>query len=71
MLNLMDNKPTLTIIAGCNGAGKSTHSDSISIKAKPFDFDRIKLEKERYLKSHGVGAEKDFAEELAFDYAYS
>lgn len=34
-------QPTLTIIAGCNGSGKSTYSTSlVSSDIKPFDYDK-------------------------------
>jgi adenylate kinase family enzyme len=33
-------QPNLIIIAGCNGAGKSTYSSSFVENTAPFDFDK-------------------------------
>lgn len=37
-------RPNLIIIAGCNGAGKSTYSESFTDNIIPFDFDKKYLE---------------------------
>jgi predicted ABC-type ATPase len=38
--------PTLTVIGGCNGAGKSSFSRAITTKETPsFDYDKVYLEK--------------------------
>lgn len=37
-------RPNLIIIAGCNGAGKSTYSESFIENITPFDFDRRFIE---------------------------
>lgn len=39
-------QPVLTIIAGCNGAGKSTYSTTLVKKGiKPFDYDKLLAQK--------------------------
>lgn len=42
----MDNKlqPTLTVVGGCNGSGKSSFSKALSIGSSiPFDYDKVFL----------------------------
>ena len=40
------DKPTLTVIAGCNGSGKSSFSKALtSSSIIPYDYDKIYLEK--------------------------
>ncbi len=44
-------QPTLTLIAGCNGAGKSTYSKLfVEEGIEPFDYDKIYLTKLANLK---------------------
>lgn len=38
-------KPTLTVIAGCNGSGKSSYSHAITENSIPYDYDKVYLEK--------------------------
>ena len=40
-------QPCLKIIAGCNGAGKSTYSKLFSEDTVPFDYDKRFLERYR------------------------
>lgn len=42
---MSNDSPTLTVIGGCNGSGKSTYSQFITEnKPKPFDYDLVFLE---------------------------
>lgn len=42
----MISSPTLTVIAGCNGSGKSSFSNAVTSKQSPsFDYDKIFLQK--------------------------
>lgn len=51
--------PTLTIIAGCNGSGKSTFSKTNVNKIKPFDYDK------RYLEIYKSLYDSEFREKIA------
>lgn len=52
--------PTLTIIAGCNGSGKSTFSNTY-VKTKPFDYDK------RYLEIYNSLLDSELREKFAKD----
>tara|TARA_B110000305_G_scaffold177411_1_gene196423 strand:- start:852 stop:1055 length:204 start_codon:yes stop_codon:yes gene_type:complete len=39
------DKPTLLVIAGCNGSGKSSFSKAFTKNGTPFDYDKIHLQK--------------------------
>lgn len=52
-------QPSLRIIAGCNGAGKSTYSQLFSEDVHPFDFDK------RYLERYRSMRDSELREEIA------
>jgi predicted ABC-type ATPase len=52
-------QPCLIIIAGCNGAGKSTYSKIISKDIPPFDFDK------RFLNRYRSMPDSELREEIA------
>ena len=39
------DKPTLLVIAGCNGSSKSSFSKAFTKNGTPFDYDKIHLQK--------------------------
>jgi predicted ABC-type ATPase len=53
--------PHLTIIAGCNGAGKSTYSASLVKGGDPFDYDK------RYLEIYQSLRDSEFREQFALN----
>ncbi len=54
--------PNLIIIAGCNGAGKSTYADSfLPTNISPFDFDK------RFLINYNSLVDSEFREKFAKD----
>lgn len=52
-------KPHLIIIAGCNGAGKSTYSKSFVNDIIPFDFDK------RFMENYATLIDSEFRETMA------
>ena len=52
-------QPSLRIIAGCNGAGKSTYSKLFSEDVLPFDYDK------RYLERYRSLPDSELREEIA------
>jgi len=52
-------KPHLTIIAGCNGAGKSTYSQSFTDGTIPFDYDK------QFLKNYESLFDSDIRDVMA------
>jgi predicted ABC-type ATPase len=54
-------EPTLTIIAGCNGSGKSTFSKSYFHHITPFDYDK------RYLEIYKALPDSEFRDKFAKD----
>lgn len=52
-------QPTLIIVAGCNGAGKSTYSSSYVKDICPFDFDK------RFLETYNSMFDSEFREDMA------
>ena len=55
-------QPSLIIIAGCNGSGKSTFSQSIvGSEIVPFDYDK------RFLEHYNVLRDCEFREKFAID----
>ena len=53
------SKPNLIIIAGCNGAGKSTFSSILVDDIIPFDFDK------RFLENYNQLLDSDFRDVMA------
>ncbi len=52
--------PTLTVIGGCNGAGKSSYSKAITSKKHPsFDYDKV------YLKEYNSLLDSDLRDVIA------
>lgn len=52
--------PTLTVIGGCNGAGKSSYSKAITSKKRPsFDYDKV------YLKEYNSLLDSDLRDVIA------
>lgn len=48
-------KPTLTVIAGCNGSGKSSFSKALTSEKTPsFDYDKVYLEKYNVLHDSDI-----------------
>ena len=59
-------EPTLLVVAGCNGAGKSSYSRSIvSSKFVPFDYDF------HFLKFYESLFDSDIREEMAHNLAFA
>jgi adenylate kinase family enzyme len=52
-------QPCLRIFAGCNGSGKSTYSNVISVDVEPFDFDK------RFLERYNAMRDSELREEMA------
>lgn len=52
-------QPTLIIVAGCNGAGKSTYSSSYVKTVVPFDYDK------RFLEIYNSMFDSELREEIA------
>lgn len=52
-------KPYLKIIAGCNGAGKSTYSEAYVSDLIPFDFDK------KYIENYNSLLDSDFRDVMA------
>ena len=52
-------QPCLRIFAGCNGSGKSTYSNTLSVDAVPFDFDK------RFLERYNAMPDSELREEIA------
>ena len=52
-------KPYLKIIAGCNGAGKSTYSEAYVSDLVPFDFDK------RYIENYNKLIDSEFRDVMA------
>ena len=54
-------QPHLIIIAGCNGAGKSTYSQSLVETVIPFDYDK------RFLEIYNHLPDSELREEFAIN----
>ncbi len=51
--------PTLTVVAGCNGSGKSTYSKTYFDTIQPFDYDK------RYLATYRALPDSEFRDKFA------